>query len=377
LRIQQTSKVGEILSCLKEYTSPKDVALPALRAGTSFSPSVPVIAGRAPILAFTRTSRRNSRVSQASNVSDKITVLRDDDEDATLPKTNRTTTSRATRDELSRELTKPPSTNPRATAQALLANMEPNKDEIDLNNGLNVLDLAQRLRDIAARRKTLLHQLHHLQQEEDQVQAQFEHSLVSGTPRTRYRMELQGATVRSCVRTWNAPLLPVPIAARIPSQHTSKITQKLVHARTLSAPTHPTPSGPRYSPSNSSKRIPLADKTEETKTEMGNTSPYLGASAFLPAMRDRQAERVAPTTELNIIREGISRIPINFGDESPRPIVGTSTSVRRSRTGSHGNICARDSSTIRSRSRGRGPVTPAMKTPYEVPRTVARKKWDF
>jgi hypothetical protein len=84
-------------------------------------------------------------------VSDKITVLRDDDEDATLPKTNRTTTSRATRDELSRELTKPPSTNPRATAQALLANMEPNKDEIDLNNGLNALDLAQRLRDIAAR----------------------------------------------------------------------------------------------------------------------------------------------------------------------------------------------------------------------------------
>lgn len=298
-----------------------------------------------PPIPATRTTRSSSRTSQARSVSEKFSIFKDEEIEH-----------------------KPGGAIP-------LINKE----------------LAQRITAIAARRARLLQQLQELQEEEDLVLAQFGHTATDGAEVPSLRRP-EALAKSGPPPPLHAPLLPRPLfsPSRLPLIQPSESTRTRVHTRTVSAPPVPTPLAPRYRRPSTSKRRPLGDKTIDTPARFPSEVLNLYDPSRISAL-DKSPRPTTGDNPMNSLwsaadpqQSRILRLPTNFGDDFEQLNLSNATSRRMPGTPRH-NVTprprSRDDSKSRRRSRGRKPVTPAA-TPsesrsYEVPRTVARKKWEF
>ncbi|KAH3986541.1 hypothetical protein HBI44_076720 [Parastagonospora nodorum] len=361
----------ELRHAEKEYVGPKD-ELPVLFSATYPGTTADRVPGA--LTTTTRTPRSNSKTSNISATSDKITVFRDNENDAP-PVISKSKAGQSSHIENSRSITNPVKKDVPSTAR-LTSNLALSTDiEVDLKSPAQ---LVRQLQHIAGKRAALLEQLSDLQDEENKTLAQLAHRKSPPRSGLPFRSEKEVTAVAPSNWAPNALLLPIPTASRISCELPSKSMQRPLHTRTTSAPILTTPSGPRHLPPNKAKRIPLGDQAEEVLVTTDAITQYVGNAPFFPATRVLQTGRVDVEMGLNGARKVVSRIPTKFGDESTQSKTRQGTPVRKSRAGS-GSRTSRDriGSKSRSRSGGRRPTTPGIAKSHKVPHIVARKKWDF
>ena len=364
-----------------------------------------------------RTIRSNSTASRRtiSNI-EKMSVFRDEGEAPRRPEIagNNSTVSVTTaptghvRSRHSRSISD--STVSQATPNAALRRDRGEEPCILNGNGeeyedaaTSASDLIQKLQDIGAKRTQLLNELITLESEETATLAQLANltyvSMRKASSKPHYNATVQALN----------PTSTFPTRTRmLPSTQDSKATQKTIkkkpmHTRPVSAPPESTPAGMRHRTPLTSKRHPLADETEE-----------LGAVCDIPLSVKDFSTSTANMTDGQIVaaKESMAvpspsrlgrtmRIPINFGDSSTiGGDQGTSiesanadsmmrgncdgVGVSRGRSKDRDTSFTRgrdDKSRSRSKSRSRltgmAATTPGIARLYEIPHTVARKRWEF
>lgn len=345
-----------------------------------------------------RTSRSNSQAAQVSGSSERIVVYKDRDNgphsDATVRVDTATTAAPPTPRKAFNTSDNGANRNDEDRKSRYLQSVT---GDIKFHNSevydqLSTTDIVQnptfvrRLRGIAIRRASLLQQLNELQEEEQEILA----SLASpkGLPPSNspsYQFPSTPIVSPTSTRPLNAPLLsrPTMSPSRVPRLQPSKTSQKPQHTRTVSAPTLSTPSGPQRLAPNTSKRVPLGDKTTEALAIRGST-PSRAPTQNTATVTFR------PNIELSLLegksgpemRGTTSKIPLKSGTDDDTAVSQDASAqappmIPRGVRGRSGSS-TRGKSRSRSRSRGRTRVTtPGMARFYEVPPTVARKKWDF
>jgi hypothetical protein len=301
-------------------------------------------------------------------------VFRDIENDAP-PVMSKSKAGQSSHIENSRSITNPVKKDAPSTTR-LRSNVALSTDiDVDLTSPAQ---LVRQLQHIAGKRAALLEQLGDLQDEENKTLAQLAHPISPPRPGLPFRSGKEVTAVAPPNWAPNALLFPIPTASHISSKPPSKSIQRPLHTRTTSAPILTTPSGPRHLPPNKANRIPLGDQAEKVLVTTDAIIPYVGNAPFFPATRVLQAGRVDVEMGLNGARKVVSRIPTKFGDESIQSKTRQGTPIRKSRAGS-GSDTSRNRSGNKSRSRSdvRRPATPGIAKSHEVPRIVARKKWDF
>ncbi|KAF2832329.1 hypothetical protein CC86DRAFT_401098 [Ophiobolus disseminans] len=377
----------------QEYVSPKD-GLPTIqRAEVAPSFSFP---GTRPLEwhgTSTQTSRSNSRTSHTSSVSERILVFRDEEREpeeggGVAAERKLTDLSRKLRNKVTQARYQTTGTEA-ASITAPLQYVDESHDPRALSEAagaLNTSQLTQQLQSIARRRLGLLRQLNDLQKEEANVLAQLMQSTI-GFPEVPTSPRPQNSPHLLSPRPLNGLLNPK--LTNIPSQlrrvQPSNPSRKPLHTRTASAPSVSTPSAMRHHTPSTSKRIPLSDKTEETLTSSGTAlernEEHYQSHALERGLRQTHEDNTLSSQWCATASQYTTtlRLPTKLGDALERFMPGTPRA--KARSGSASSTRGRGTSKSRSRSRGRSRVTP-IATPgitrsYDVPHTVARKKWDF
>lgn len=235
-------------------------------------------------------------------------------------------------------------------------------------------DILGQLQAVSAQRNDLLEKLCALSIEEKQLLSTIAEMQV--VPQCSSPPPDYDKPISTPLCTNSSALTPAPTFSK--SANTAAICQshtrtcaKLPTLRSLSATPQSTPMGPRERTSNSSKRIPLTDKTEDSLSTFDST-PIFVADQWEASSADAHLITPSPPTAYDLLPNGTSiQIPIKFDDEPE-----TAATEQDDNTSITPTYATFPTHTPSSRRRRRA-VTPGMPNYSKVPHTVRRKAWDF
>lgn len=227
--------------------------------------------------------------------------------------------------------------------------------------------LVEHLHSIAEERAQLLRRLTTLNEAENEILARLAHSIPpSASGHSRTLSNENAVLPASAPRTVPAerPVLPAPSEKLPPLQPSKTARTQPRLPRPVSAPPKSTPSGSQHRTPSTSKRIPLGDKTDASLAPFDSAPAYTMEQHIASPGRKSPDRAPAPgeasyhpTEEATPARPGRPvQVPTKFGDDEEE---------EEEALEAHGQ------------KRGR-PGTPArVSRSYDVPPTVARKRWAF
>ncbi|KAF2876665.1 hypothetical protein BDV95DRAFT_561303 [Massariosphaeria phaeospora] len=162
-------------------------------------------------------------------------------------------------------------------------------------------------------------------------------------------------------------VLRIPVqdtnSTQAPKKLPSAAISATLHIRPLTAPPRLAPSNPRHRATIATKRVPLGDKTEMPPGTLATTSFAPAVSEGPPTEHPSEIETVPKTPfkagSCTPFTNGRStQVPVKFGDRKDARLTSGSDHVRPAAPARQG-------------------TAPEIMEHYDIPTTVARKKWKF
>jgi hypothetical protein len=358
-------------------TGKKDLINPieARPVHSVFQPSSSHDTNREAYSTSTPQSRSRSRASQTEHTIEKWEVFRDTDVAPIPCVTKHKKELRTTRVMTSPILNYAPKVDGNAVVYSPYSDdCDRPPTKTDSMSGTDMAQLTLQLQDIATTRTSLLRHLDDLQSQEAEVLRLLVQATLPSTAVPTSQSTRQAASPRPLGAPPSLPKQTI-LSSRKSRSQSPKISRKHVHSRTVSAPSTSSPRSARRVATTICTRIPLSDKTEEASAVAVETTALDINTSPFSATRAHTLEDKLTT----------QRIPTNSGDDDEhlKSIAEPSYSI------STGKARARSSNSSRGRSKSKSGSqsttrVPRMAAPkakvtesYEVPETVARKRWEF